>query len=341
MDFWHEDSVDDLLSADECIDAVAMSFFSAIGHTCTSSALSVDSDPMHFVYGTLATKTVLSQTDRVALLSAKCIALLFVIDSSVFDYSENGTINYFSVDLSVPRGDRSVAASAIQMVIAKTIASNTVILFRSEDSFMLSFYLKNSDGIGSVVLSDWLSTGSHDSSYYESLAAYNLSFASAKAFYLDFCYAAARHYYTYPCSREFARYVVFPTLFSNGEERESLTRDDISDIIRGILLEPIIEYGDDYIDDELLSSYSDDELEDTDFDLLEYELEQMGAFDEGFQDSPLDDEFELVATPAFSQSSSFDSSAIPADVMRDPVKLLSWLEDCEKNKHEDASGCFR
>ncbi len=56
MDLWFYNSIDDLLSDEECLDAVAMSLFNALGHTCASTALLSDNDPMHFVYGALATK---------------------------------------------------------------------------------------------------------------------------------------------------------------------------------------------------------------------------------------------------------------------------------------------
>lgn len=327
MDLWYEGHIDDIFSDDESMDSIAMSFFSVIGHTCTSTPLYSDSDPMHFVYGTLATKSVLSPSDRASLSLVKNISLLFIMDGSVFNKVKNNTINYFAVDLSVPEGNRSFAASEIQSVFARIEKGNTVILFRNQNAYMLSFSLRNSDGKGSVVLSDWFSAGSHDDCFYESLAAFNFSFASANAFYTDFCHAAARYYYTYPCSRELARYEILPAVWGTESEREYLTRDDIAEMVRSILLKPISDYGDDYVDDELISDYSSDELEDTDFDLLEYELEQMGAFDDEFQDTSYEDEFELASQASSTQNPSFDSSSIPADILRDPVKLLAWLDE--------------
>ncbi|MPL98140.1 hypothetical protein SDC9_44340 [bioreactor metagenome] len=334
MDLWYEENIDDLFSNDESIDSVAMSFFSAIGHTCASTPLYTDRDPMHFVYGTLATKTVLSPSDRSALLLAKSISLLFIMDGSVFVSAKNNIINYFAVDLFATRGNRSVAASEIQMVVARIVASNTVIFFRNEDAYMLSFSLKNPDGKGSVVFSDWFSAGSHDDCFYESLAAFNFSFASANAFYADFCQAVARHYYTYPCSRELARYEILPAILGTENEREYLTRDDLSDMVRNILLKPINDYGEDYID-EFISDYSSDEFDDIDFDLLEYELEQMGAFDDDFQDTSFEDEIELAAQASSTQNPSFDSSGIPANIMCNPDKLLAWLDEHDNEPNND------
>lgn len=338
MGLWYEGNIDDLLSNNESIDSVAMNFFSILGHSCTSTPLYSDNDPMHFIYGTLDTKVVLSQSDRATLLLVKNISLLFILDGSVFSNAKSNTVEYFTVDLAVPRGNRSAAASEIQLVIARLEKANIVVLFRNEDAYMLSFSLKNSDGKGSVVLSDWFSAGSHDDDFYESLAAFNFSFASANAFYADFCQAAARHYYTYPCSRDLARYELLPATWGTDNEREYVTRDDIADMVRSILLKPLSDYGDDYIDDELISDYSSDEFEDTDFDLLEYELEQMGAFDDDFQDTSFEDEIELASQASSTQKPSFDSSSIPADIMRDPVKLLAWLNehDSEPNKEAES-----
>lgn len=337
MDLWYEKNIDELFSDDESIDSVAMNFFSAIGHTCASTVLYSDNDSMHFVYGALATKTILSPSDRTSLLLAKTISLLFKIDGSVFDDARSAAIYYFAVDLAVPKGDRSATASEIQLILARIMKARTVVFFRNESAYMLSFSIKNSDGKENVILSDWLSAGSHDDCFYESLATYNYSFASAKAFYTDFCQAAARQYYIYPCSNEMARYEVLPALLESNENRDLLTRDDIADMVRSILLEPIKEYGDDYIDDVSLIAYASDDSEDTDFDLLEYELEQMGVFDEDFQDIPFEDEAELTAQSSIAPHSQIDSASIPDEIIRDPVKLLTWLESHCKDHEEEVT----
>jgi len=335
MDLWFDNSIDDLLSDEESLVSVAMSFFYTLGHTCTSTALFADSDPMNFVYGALATKTVLSPSDRAALLKATEIALLFKLDGAEFDKTIGKEIYYFALELSVSTGERSSAASALQMVISHIVSAYSVILFRNDGKYMISFTAPSSEGKESVVLSDWFCPGSHCDSYYESLAAFNFSFASSSAFYADFCHAAARQYYLYPCSREYARYVVLPSMLPAGEEQDFLSRDDISEMVRSILLEPIKAYGDDYVDDAYLVDYSADELEDTDFDLLEYELEQLGAFDDDFQEPPFDDETELASQQSDTQTPQIDSASIPSDIMRDPVKLIKWLEDHEKEKETD------
>ena len=334
MDLWYENYIDDLFLDNESLDSIAMKFFSAIGHTCASAALYSDNDPMHFVYETLATKTALSSADRTALLFAKNMSLLFKMDNSVFDSARSTAIYYFSVDLDVPKGDRSATASEIQMIVARIVKSRTVIFFRNESAYMLSFSTKNSDGKESAILSDWFFANSHDDCFYESLASYNFSFASAYTFYTDFCRAAARQYYIYPCSRELARYDILPSLLGSNENNDSLTREDIADMVRDILLEPVKAYGDDYIDDVNLTAYATDDSEDTDFDLLEYELEEMGAFDDGFQDIPFEDETELTSQASSDTHSQIDSASIPDDIMRDPVKLLTWLEDHKKDKNE-------
>ena len=335
MDLWFNNSIDDLLSDEESLDAVAMSLFNALGHTCASTALLSDSDPMHFVYGTLETKTVLSPSDRAALLQAKELALLFKLDGTVFNKTIGKEICYFSIELSVSAGERSSVASALQMVISHIVSANTVILFRNESKYLISFSAPSSEGKESVVLSDWFCAGSHCDCFFESLAVFNFSFASSSAFYSDFRHAAARQYYTYPCSREFARYEMVPTMLPTGEERNYISRDDISEMVRSILLEPILAYGDDYVDDAYLADYSTDELEDTDFDLLEYELEQLGAFDDDFQEPPFDDETELALQPSDTQSPQIDSANIPSEIMRDPVKLIKWLDDHEKGMKTD------
>ena len=128
MDLWYEKNIDELFSDDESIDSVAMNFFSAIGHTCASTILYSDNDSMHFVYGALATKTVLSSSDRTSLLFAKTMSFLFKIDGSVFDDARSAAIYYFAVDLAVPKGDRSVTASEYSYT-CPNIKARTVIFF--------------------------------------------------------------------------------------------------------------------------------------------------------------------------------------------------------------------
>jgi hypothetical protein len=282
-----------------------------------------------------ATKTVLSPSDRASLLQAKELALLFKLDGTVFDKTIGKEIYYFSIELSVSAGERSSVASALQIVISHIVSANTVILFRNESKYMISFSASSSEGKESVVLSDWFFAGSHCDSFFESLAVFNFSFASSSAFYADFRHAAARQYYTYPCSHEYVRFAVL-LLYSLPERSKTSLRETIYRNGQSILLEPILALAMTMLMMRILRLLNRLTRKILTSNLQEYELEQLGAFDDDFQEPPFEDEVELALQPSDSPNLQIDSTSIPADVVRDPVKLLTWLEHHENEKNRDA-----
>lgn len=66
-------------------------------------------------------------------------------------------------------------------------------------------------------------------------------------------------------------------------------------------------------------------------------LYQRYVFDEDFQDIPFEDEAELTAQSSIAPHSQIDSASIPDEIIRDPVKLLTWLESHCKDHEEEVT----
>lgn|GEM_PF-1339605 len=326
------------LSAEK-IESSALMFFLALGHTSSLVPLYVNSDAIHFAYGDMAIETVLTPSDREHLRQVKRIALLFQIDNLACSKPKNTSIKYYAVEFEEVGAERSQIAYAIHSTVSKFSNSLSVILFKHDEKYLLSFQINTPERKSSIILSDWFDAEDKSTEFYEGLCAYNFSSDNITDYFLDFVYAAARKYYIYPLSKEYARYDLVPTLICCADNFDNYTMEDRiearSEAVRSILYEPIKQYGDDFIDDQFLSDYSlsdDEDVEETDFDLLEFELELIGAFEEGFANDEVDEEEIQLSSKAQRSCSAFDATTIAPEILQDPVKLLVWITERKENR---------
>ena len=153
---------------------------------------------------------------------------------------------------------------------------------------------------------------------------YNLSFKSSLSFLSDFIYYSSREYYTYVPSTEYIYNDISNFGFLVVDYK--LDKDAIDEFIYGILNYHIKLYGDDYVAiDELEGLQIDDDF---DFDLFEFDMElefnEKNEYGEEYDDD-YDDECDDSLKDE-SDSEQIDINNIDENILKDPVKLIKWLE---------------
>lgn len=309
------------------IERVGIDFFAALGHTSfLQEPIFASSDVLHFMYVNMKIRKVLTSEDRNTLDEITNIAYLFKKDNESFRYSNDQYIEYFSVEIDNSCIDRSLTAHDIHQVIAKVAEFYSVILFRYREKYMLSFNYCVGKNTNSIILSDWFDEY-HDN-FFRSLTAYNFSDIRISEYFFDFIYAAARSYYIHPMSKEYIRFESLPPLLIKDGEKQYYHQDELNDLVEDMYNEQFLVYGDDFFEVNLVNSAeAEDSIDDIDFDLIEYELDNMEIADKEWEESSEEGDF--------GDELQFDAISISSEILEDPLKLLDWLNDNEKDAGQE------
>lgn len=313
------------------IEQAGSGFFYYLGHTTNlHDSICSSIDPLSFIYTDMNFKGMLTSEDRSILDKISSIAYLF---DSELDYFRNETpnyIQYFSVDIENNVANRSQDAYEIHRVIAKATQFCSVVLFRHQEKYMLTFHYWYQDDKYSIFLSDWFDEDKEP--FFELISASNLSDTSTIEFFTDLIYFASRDYYIYPLSKEYMKYIILPSERMIDEIPVYYRGDELNEIIIGLYKQLFFEYADDFIGNtitNLSENIMGEDIEEIDFDLLEYELKHSDSVDNEFTDI-YDEEF--FSDEDFTEGknltkheSEFSALDIDPDVLEDPLKLLEWL----------------
>ncbi len=301
----------------------AINFFRTIGHTLTNKPYLVAEDISYCIYFKLGFNHTFTQQEIESFSCIKQFSLLFQLDDDIFDKATHRVIKYYAIELYVQKSDRSQIAHIIHNAFSRESEFCVVIIFRNYEECMISIsYGKDIDG-NKIYLSDWISINSNIN-YINKIDVYNLSFKSSLSFLSDFIYYSSREYYTYVPSTEYIYNEISNFGFLVVDYK--LDKDAIDEFIYGILNYHIKLYGDDYVAiDELEGLQIDDDF---DFDLFEFDMElefnEKNEYGEEYDDD-YDDECDDSLKDE-SDSEQIDINNIDENILKDPVKLIKWLE---------------
>lgn len=163
----------------------------------------------------------------------------------------------------------------------------------------------------------------------------NLSLQNSDDFFLDFAYMAARSYYTQPMSRDYAYSELYSINYFSDDEEDyaELSRNAL---IFELMYAHIQEYGDDYIEVPDGDEYQTDNISDSDFDLLELELDEMMVA-KAFEMEDADEYESEDNDDFFGDVERINAEDISSEILDDPVKLLDWLRKNERLKKDEPS----
>lgn len=312
----------------------AMGFFHAVGHTIAETPLIVADDVLRCIYSDLKFKAYYDGAERSAFACISSLSHLFTMDDEAFYKTRNATVQYYSVCVNTLLIERTVIANIIANAFAKSSSGYCVILFRHEEQCMLSFSKKLKSSV--TIFSDWFGEA-NVIDIMRRLDIANLSLQSSDEYIRDLVYFAARRYYTNPISRDYAHAEwANQKLFS--DFGDMLVTADPKEFMDELMYSHINDYGDDYVGELDLGDYQTDTIEgsDYDFDLLELEIDEMIA-SEGLEfenDEYSDEDIEGV----IDEYERIYADEIPPEIMDDPVLLLKWLSERERERAENGEG---
>ena len=303
------------------IDEAGILFFSQLGYADPHLMPTLPRcHARRFVYSILPEDRLLNALDRIYMKAINEASILFTI--------EDGTdqLPFFAVDMKSVGSARSDEAYGIHYILAKCCEHNNIVLFRHEDSLLLSFQMVHGESGICMFLSDWISCHTRDEGQLEEWCVASTSTSDLESLFEDFAYNAMRKYQRYPLAPQTARYMVFGVndLFHQ-QYPFFYSRDEARDAAQELLDEMPREYGDDYVISKMESVEEEDLY---DIDDIEWEMEHGDeeAITSNKEDDGDDDSDEILYENI--------PNDIPEEVLANPILLLEWME----NRDEAPSG---
>lgn len=173
------------------------------------------------------------------------------------------------------------------------------------------------------ILSDWFSLYDELDDLLYKLDISNFSIRSSKAFYIDFVYNCARWYYTHPYSYDYAALELFPVDYFKENDIHDIEQEQLEELIRQIKNRAVIEYGDDYVDqdDITVTVTSDYNL---DLELLLLDIDDEEQEQNPFGEDPYEDDYPEE------DLDEYEYADIDSELLDDPILLMKWLEKQDK-----------
>jgi hypothetical protein len=275
----------------------SVNMFKTLQMTQLNAPIISENDGFLFAYTYLPSDLVILSDERDVMTSISQISHLFDIDE--FSMS-SPSIRFYSVDLICEGVKRSQVQHTIHTMIARRLPYCSVIITRSDGAISMSVSYHMTYAVKTVFLSDWYELyDSELDNFIINLGTSPFSLMNSETYTDDLVYTIARECYTHQLSYEYIR-------------NELNIKISFLNLIMG-------EYGNDFIADAYFAAcYEEPETaEDVDFDLLEYELEQISnAGLEEFEFDEINDEIE----------DELSVTGIPEEVLANPILLLKWLD---------------
>lgn len=286
------------------------------GLTSASKPLTRNQNAKQVVYIDSSTDILLSLSQRKQLDQISNISHLFDIAPSDFDCpNESDNISFYSIVLSTVKSERSQLAVDTHSFLHTVLGVEVSIIFYVfEEYIMISM-----TGYGhKCILSNWISLFDEPTMLTDIMDISNASLKSSKLFFLDFVYSCARWYYTHPFSYDYAAFELFPNDFFKCRDIRDVEQEELESIIRQTKNRAIIEYGDDYVDqDEITVSVAKDFDMDLELLLLDIDTEE--------DDNPFGEDLEEL-NEEDDTLDEYEYDDIDPAILEDPVLLMKWLE---------------
>ena len=264
-----------------------------------------------FIYFTVPNKVYYSQEEMIYLNCIETVSFLCelhhsdLINNKASSNTDTDSIVFIAIEIKSPERDRSENLYYISQILNKTYDGFVVVIAKSADSIMFSICIENNI----VYMSEWYRI---NSSYIDIIPLCAICYSNilgartVEDFYYEFVYGFSRDYLLYVESFEFTAYHLFPYI-DDFEEYCCITKQQIMEIAKQNLNYYKDKYGYDFVDPD--NSFTVLLEEDNEWALIE--LDDYESSDE-LEDS---DNFE-----------DKEYSGLDDETLKDPVKLLNWLE---------------
>jgi len=281
----------------------------------------------NFIYFTVQNKSHFSAQEMMYLNQIETASFLCELDYhdiAVEQESSDDTIVFLAVEIKSSNKDRSEDSFYISQILNKTYNGFVVMIVKNADHIM--FCANIDEQI--TCMSEWYSINSTCMDLFPICAicySYISGVKTVKEFFYEMAYGFSRDYIRYPESYEFTTYQAL-SYIENDIVDSFVSKQHIKEIAEKNRNYYKEKYGYDYVypDDSFEVLLEEDEewtlLELDDFELTDEELDDADNEDyEEDNDYEEDDDMEQI-----------DYSGIDNEILNNPVKLLKWLEQRDK-----------
>ncbi len=312
--------------ANMSIESAGQVFFYNLRHTSEPTPLILsNNNSKNFIYSLLPQEKILSEDERDALELINGCALLFSKQENEFEIPTGEVVFYYAIDICGSLSERSEVAFFVSSAILKCKKTYSVILFRHSSSFLLAFACSVKEE-ARIVFSNWISPFDIDEGQISRMMADICSSVSAKRFYDDLVYYAARDYYTHSETNIYLRYEIVPSSYGSYpysgygscSDNHFFSWEDYIEIVETVQGEQQAKYGTDYIYWDYCQIDQNGNEYQIDFDLLEIDMDihaDDNLLEEGDDSDFFDETLQVCSAP----SEAYD----------DPIALLDWISTHE------------
>ncbi|MDD4590031.1 MAG: hypothetical protein PHG06_06305 [Parabacteroides sp.] len=313
-DAFHEYGCSDLCNA-------SLALLRAMGYPIKFHSDAGNQKIENFIYFTVQNKSHYSAQEMMYLKQIETASFLCEIeyrDLADKHESSDDTIVFLAVETNSSKKDRSEDSFYISQILSKTYNGFVVLIIKNADHIM--FCANIDEQI--TCMSEWYSINSTCMDLFPICAVcypYISGVRTVRDFFYELAYGFSRDYIRYPESYEFVAYQALPYIESDTVD-SFVSREQIKEIAEKTHNFYKEKYGYDYV-------YPDDDFEvlleeDNEWTLLElddFELPDEELDDDDNEDNEYDNDIEEI-----------DYSDIDDETLNNPVKLLKWLEQRDK-----------
>ena len=304
------------------IEKSGLLFFEELGYIEKNAhAIYRTSVASRFIHS-LSEGILISPLDRMTMDSMRESCHLFNL--SVQD--ENDIIPIYAIDLDCSHGDRSSYAQDIHTLISRINMDMSIVFFRLNDAILLSFSYVNSEGIASIVLSEWFSENDIDYGQLDRLHVSNMPLNSAYSLFDCLAQEAMREYYKQQISGlAIRRYLLDIPDACIGPDSVFDSFRDVGEAANTYIHYLLRQYGDDFVERISFDLASYKYCVEEEFGLDVDEFEWQIWLDESDETDPVA-EIEIEDDPSDEDVGFASIEEIPDELFSDPIALTEWLE---------------
>jgi len=299
------------------------------GHAATTVPVFYNHTIIEALYFDSKFDILLSKIERKTLSQASMISHLFDLDASMFTFSRNDSICFYSIVIECANSFRNQTAYDVHRILHKSWGCEySVVIYFNNNQIMIS----QTDLKGEIIQSDWFFINLHNESIIKYIDIGDISMKSPKSYCADLSYAITHLNNVYEYTMKYATYEFYPANYCNSfKAQQNIDLDSCKFKEKTVNVEYSGEfkYGDDVIDRSTTTSKSYDFTDE--IDLLSFNIDyEENEFDE-FEDS---EDVLLDSEDDDNITETIEYGHLSPDIFRDPILMVKWLEESESYEIE-------
>ncbi len=326
-------AIKDAISEFDCSDLcnASITLLSAMGYPIKPHDDMGNQKIESFIYFTAQKKVHYNEQEMMYLNQIEKASFLCELQhKDIFNnnnYSEDSIV-FLSVEIISSEKERSEVSFFLSKILSKAYDGFVVLLVKKKDNIMFCTCIPEQV----VCMSEWYNT---NSTYMTLLPLCTICYPyitgvqTVRDYYYELAFGFSRDYIRYPESYEFIAYQALPYIEPDTSE-VFISIKQIKEIAEQNIKYYEEKYGYDFVNPDNNFTV----LPEEDDELIFLELDDFGLPSDEFDDGDVDEYY--VDTDDEDDIHQIDYSSIDDETIKDPVKLLKWLEQKDKAREIDS-----